>query len=210
MNKFITFAGSQTNATETLADGVNHRRGRAVNARIVGLAFVASLAGCAAGPYSPMATASTPTNVPAPLHPPAGEESFLKVHATGVQIYECAAKASAPTVFGWQFRGPEATLVDANGQIVGRHFAGPSWQATDGSTIVGQVSATFASPQIGSVPWLLLTVKSHSGEGLLAQATSVQRVDTEGGAAPSAACAEGNAHEVARVGYSATYIFWRR
>ncbi len=165
-------------------------------------------AGCATTPARSPAIPA-PTGVPAALQAPAGQEPFLQVHATGVQIYECAAKPDAPAVFAWQFRGPEATLADAGGKAVGRHFAGPSWASNDGATIVGQVSASAPAPNAGDIPWLLLAVKSHAGEGLLAPTTSVQRLDTEGGVAPPAACGAANAHQTERVGYTATYVFWR-
>jgi len=165
------------------------------------------LAGCAAM-SGPAAAIAAPAGVPAALQP-SGQEPFLQVHATGVQIYECAPKADAPATFGWQFRGPEATLADASGRTVGRHFGGPSWASNDGATIVGQPSATAPSPDAGAIPWLLLTVKSHTGEGLLAPTTSVQRIETHGGVAPAGACSAANAKQVERVGYTATYVFWR-
>ena len=39
---------------------------------------------------------------------------------------------------------PDASLLDAKGQVIGKHFAGPSWQANDGSIVVGE--ALNASP----------------------------------------------------------------
>ena len=175
------------------------------------LAFAATiatvLAGCASMGGRPAAI-TVPAGVPAALQP-AGQEPFLRVHATGVQIYECAPKPDAPAVYGWQFRGPEATLADDSGHMVGRHFGGPSWASNDGATIVGQANATAPSPDAGSIPWLLLSVKSHTGEGLLAPTTSVQRLDTQGGVAPEATCSAANAKQVERVGYTANYVFWR-
>ena len=173
------------------------------------VAAIAATAGCASTrPGQPPAIA-VPTDVPAALQGPAGQEPYLQVHAVGVQIYECAAKADAPGGWAWQFRSPEATLADAAGKTIGRHFAGPSWASNDGATIVGQVSASVPAPDKGGIPWLLLTVKSRDGEGLLAQAASVQRIDTEGGFAPSSACGAANARQVERVGYTAMYVFWR-
>ena len=126
-----------------------------------------------------------------------------------MQVYECATKADASGGWAWQFRGPEATLTDAAGKTVGRHFGGPSWASNDGATIVGQVSASAPAPDKGDIPWLLLGIKSRDGQGLLAQTASVQRLDTEGGVAPSSACGAANAKQVERVGYTATYVFWR-
>lgn len=172
------------------------------------LAAVALVAGCASHPTAPPAIA-VPADVPAALQPAAGQEPFLEVHASGVQVYECAAPADAPAAWAWQFKNPEATLTDAKGAVVGRHYAGPSWTSSDGATVVGKVAASAPSPERGSIPWLLLTIKSRDGNGLLAATSSVQRLDTEGGAAPGAACGAANAHQVERVGYTATYVFWR-
>jgi len=175
---------------------------------VLAAAVAAVLAGCASGPALPPAL-PLPADVPAALHAPAGEVPFLQVHASGVQIYECAAKPGEVSTFGWQFRGPEAKLTDAAGKSVGRHFGGPSWASDDGATVVGQVSASAPSPDAGSIPWLLLAIKSRSGAGLLAPTTSVQRIDTEGGVAPAAPCGASNLHQTERVGYTATYVFYR-
>jgi len=180
-----------------------------MTARTFGLFAAAALvAGCATHPAPPPAIAA-PADVPAALQPAAGQEPFLELHASGVQVYECAAPAEAPAAWAWQFKGPEATLTDAKGAVVGRHFGGPSWASGDGATIVGKVAASAPSPERGSIPWLLLTIKSHEGAGLLAATSSVQRLDTEGGVAPASACGAANAHQVERVGYTATYVFWR-
>src|ERR1700748_1818062 len=141
---------------------------------VAALAAITLVAGCAPSPPTPPPTA-VPPDVPAALQPAAGQEPFLEVHASGVQVYECAAPADAPAAWAWQFKGPEATLTDAKGAVVGRHFAGPSWASNDGATVVGQVAASAASPERGAIPWLLLGVKSRSGSGLLAVTSSVQR-----------------------------------
>ncbi len=172
------------------------------------VAVIAATAGCATTPAQSPAI-PVPADVPAPLQPAAGQEPYLQVHATGVQVYECAAKADAPGNWAWQFRSPEATLTDVAGKTIGRHFAGPSWASNDGATIVGQVRASVPAPDKGDVTWLLLTIKSRDGQGLLTQTASVQRLDTEGGVAPPTACNAANAKQVERVGYTATYFFWR-
>ena len=172
-------------------------------------AVIAATAGCAATRQAQPASIPVPADVPFALQAPAGQEPFLQVHAVGVQVYECAAKADASGGWARQFRSPEATLADAGGKIVGRHFAGPSWASNDGATIVGQVSASAPATEKGAIPWLLLAIKSRDGQGLLTQTASVQRLDTEGGVAPSSACGAGNAKQVERVGYTATYVFWR-
>jgi hypothetical protein len=172
-------------------------------------AVIAVAAGCATTRQAQPAAIPVPADVPVALQAPAGQEPFLSVHAVGVQVYECAAKADAPAGWAWKFSSPEATLSDAAGKTVGRHFAGPSWASNDGATIVGQVSTSAPAPKKGDIPWLLLAIKSRDGQGLLAQTVSVQRLDTEGGVAPPTACGAANAKQVERVGYTATYVFWR-
>ncbi len=172
------------------------------------VAVIAATAGCAITPAQSPAI-PVPKDVPAALQAPAGQEPYLQVHAAGVQVYECATKADAPGGWAWQFRSPEATLNDAAGKTVGRHFAGPSWASIDGASIVGQVRASAPAPERGDIAWLLLAIKSRDGLGLLTPTASVQRLDTEGGAPPSSACGADNARQVERVGYTATYVFWR-
>jgi hypothetical protein len=160
-----------------------------------------ALGGCASSPAS--------ATTPAALQPPLGQQPIARLHATGAQIYECARQADAPGGFAWKFRAPEAVLADAAGHLVGRHGAGPSWTANDGSTVVGKASATSPSPQAGAIPWLLLVAQSHSGQGLFEHVASVQRLETAGGLAPAAACGAANEGQVERVSYSATYVFWQ-
>ena len=49
----------------------------------------------------------------------------------------------------WAFREPIATLFQ-DGKTVGRHYAGPTWELSDGSAVVGKVAASApgATPRI--------------------------------------------------------------
>lgn len=146
-------------------------------------------------------------DVPAALHPPADQVAYLEARATGVQIYECSQKSDGS--FEWAFKAPEAALATPAGQPIGKHYAGPTWEASDGSKIVGEVKAKDAGPTPTAIPWLLLAAKSNSGNGVFGNARSVQRILTNGGVAPSAACDASALHQVARVPYTATYFFYR-
>ena len=167
--------------------------------------LVSSLAGCGttAAPVTP------PADIPAALQAPAGQVAFMEALATGVQVYECAPKASDAAAFEWTFRSPEATLVDRSGRALGKHYAGPTWESTDGSTVVGEVKARDPGPNPSAIPWLLLGAKSVTGPGVFGPTTSIQRVQTVGGVAPKEPCAASNAKQVARVPYTATYVFYR-
>ena len=158
--------------------------------------------GCASGP------APAPPDVPVPLRAPAGLSVFLEALATGVQIYECASKSDSPSTFEWVFRAPEAALADRSGRSIGKHYAGPTWESLDGSTVVGELKARDPGPNPSAIPWLLLAGKSSTGTGVFSQTKSIQRVQTVGGIAPSESCSSANAKQIARVPYTATYYFY--
>lgn len=151
----------------------------------------------------------TVPDVSASLRPPAGQVPFLEALATGVQVYECAPKADGSGAHEWAFRAPEATLTYRTGRPLGKHYAGPTWAANDGSTVVAQVQAREAASSASAIPWLLLTATSTSGNGTFAQTASIQRLQTAGGVAPTASCGPTNAGQTARVPYTATYYFYR-
>ena len=129
----------------------------------------------------------------------------IELRARGVQIYVCEQAAGA---FAWRLKGPEATLTDAAGSEVGRHFAGPSWQAKDGSTVSGEAVVTSQSPAEGSIPWLVLRAKSHTGSGVFSSVDYIVRMHTEGGAAPMAGCDQAHTGIESRVGYEAVYVLF--
>src|ERR1700754_170578 len=116
-----------------------------------------------------------PTDLPAALRAPADQTAFVAALATGVQIYECAPKPDAASTWAWKFLAPEATLSDSSGRLLGKRYAGPTWEAVDGSTVVGEVKASDPGPDPAAIPWLLLAAKSSTGKGVFAEAKSVQR-----------------------------------
>src|ERR1700676_5131501 len=117
------------------------------------------------------------TPLPAAIAAP-GEAIVLAVHAEGAQVYEC--KAGADGKLSWAFREPIATLL-ADGKTVGRHYAGPSWEHSDGSAVVGKVVGNAPGAASDDIPWLKLEVISRRGSGILAGVTTVQRINTKGG-----------------------------
>jgi len=146
--------------------------------------------------------------IPDRLNPAANESLTLIVPAKGVQIYECREKKEAPGAFEWTFIAPQADLYDTTGARIGRHFAGPSWESRDGSKVVGTLQARAEAPAAGSIPWLLLGTKSVASDGAFSKVTSIQRLNTVGGAAPKVGCSEGNAGTPVRVPYTADYYFF--
>ena len=160
------------------------------------IAATALLAGCAS------------TTIPEKLNPSAGETMTMIVPAKGVQIYECRMSKSQPGAYEWAFVAPDAELFDTTGKSIGRHYAGPHWEAADGSKIVAKLVERADAPKAGDIPWLLLGAKSVGGDGAFSRVTSIQRVNTVGGVAPKAGCSRDNAGTPARVPYTADYYFF--
>ncbi len=161
-----------------------------------------------------LATAcASPSTVPVPetLKPAANETLAMIVAAKGVQIYECRARKDGTGV-EWAFVAPDADLFDAYGMPIGRHGAGPYWQARDGSRVVGSVKARADAPNPGAnpgaIPWLLLTTKSTAAQGAFSATTSIQRVNTVGGVAPATGCNADATGKSTRVPYTADYVFY--
>jgi hypothetical protein len=142
-------------------------------------------------------------SMPAKLAVPKGGSLQGKYTAKGVQIYVCHVNGAATE---WAFKAPEAELVDEQGRQFAKHYAGPTWEAPDGSKIVGEVLASEPAPEAGAIPWLLLSTKTF-GIGALAGVRFVQRVNTSGGVGPTGRCPTVGAEQ--RVGYTADYIFYR-
>ena len=143
--------------------------------------------------------------VPQQLQPPASEQLFLQVHAKGDQVYTCKSTSAQ---FTWTLKAPDAQLFDKDGKPFGKHFAGPSWEANDGSRVTGKAIANAPSPDANSIPWLLVNIVGHDGAGVLSRATTIQRLNTSGGKAPSSGCDASHADQEIRVPYSADYLFY--
>ena len=166
------------------------------------VSVIAILAGCATS------NVGTMSGVPQPLKVPATQVLSLETQGTGVQIYECKASKDDSMRFEWAFIAPEAELFDSAGKRVGRHYAGPTWEANDGSKVVGEVRGRYNGPDPNAIPWLLLTAKSTSGNGVFGQTQSIQRVHTVGGKAPEEGCNQTQVGKEARVPYTAEYYFY--
>jgi hypothetical protein len=162
----------------------------------------------AAVPLTGIATAApSGSEVPDGIAVDEGNKPFLIGHAVGVQIYRCNGVS-------WGLVAPRANLYGDNGQLIATHFAGPSWQARDGSTVVAQRIKDPVTVDPTAIPWLLLEAKSATAgpDGdRLAATTYIQRVATTGGLAPAASpCTADTAGVEAEVPYTANYVFWKK
>ncbi len=146
-------------------------------------------------------------DVPAPVQPPAGQKAAMTWTGTGELSYECRAKADNAAMFEWAFIGPDAKLADAKSMAaMGKYYAGPTWETTDGAKITGKQVAV-APASAGNIPFQL--VKTDPGSGSLKDVTYIQRVNTKGGVAPADACTAASKGMKKTVPYSADYVFYK-
>jgi hypothetical protein len=87
---------------------------------------------------------------------------------------------------------PLADLFSREGQQVGYHYAGPSWEAADGITVTRDqahaVQMAAAPHAQDDIPWLLIKVHAAGDtEGAFTNVVYIQRVDAQGGQAPAEA-----------------------
>jgi Protein of unknown function (DUF3455) len=171
-------------------------------ATVTQLPLIGLLAACAAS------SAVKAADIPAPLRVPTDAVLTLRAHAAGVQIYRCRADKDDAARVEWQLKEPEADLFDPAGDKIGKHYAGPTWEATDGSKVTGEVAAHTDSPDPKAVAWLLLRAKSTSGSGVFGHVRFIQRLHTAGGNAPPDGCSQASAGAEVRVPYKAEYWFY--
>jgi hypothetical protein len=131
----------------------------------------------------------------------ADQNVLAAYHAEGAQIYECMAASDGK--LSWVFREPIATLL-LDGKTAGRHYAGPTWELSDGSAVVGKAAANAPGATANDIPWLKLDAIERRGNGLLARVSTVQRLNTNGGVFQGACDKGGSFHSAA---YAADYRF---
>jgi hypothetical protein len=145
-------------------------------------------------------------DVPDAIAVPAGQSVVLYAQGKGSQIYSC--KAGTDGKFAWTLQAPDAELRDRKDKVIGQHSAGPTWKLKDGSEVTGKATAHVDSLDEDSIPWLLVSVVTNSGKGALASASTIQRVHTHGGKAPSDGCDEAHKDAETKSSYTADYYFF--
>ena len=161
----------------------------------------ATLAACAA---TPMAA----PDVPAAIAVPSGHSMAMMAMGAGDLAYECRAKANAAGVHEWAFVGPDAVLYDSASKPVGKYYGGPTWESNDGSKVTGKQLAV-APGASGSIPLQLVQANPSTGKGSMQGVTYIQRINTQGGVAPTDACNAASLGQKRTVKYKADYVFYK-
>jgi hypothetical protein len=174
----------------------------------IAVAAVAAVSACSSMGGSAPSPMFSQATLPAPVQVPAGHKVVMETVGVGEITYECRAKAAQAGAFEWVFVGPKAVLNGRDGKAVGSYFGPPAtWQSIDGSAVTGaQLAVAPATP--GSIPLQLVKANPATGAGSMTGVSYIQRVATQGGVAPAAACDAAAAGRKEIVKYQADYIFW--
>ena len=175
----------------------------------VSAATVLAACGSMHSPHS-AAMPFSQSSLPLSIQVPAGNKVAWETVGKGDITYECKDKANAPGQVEWTFVGPDATLWDRSGKMVGRYFGPPAtWEANDGSKLTATQLAV-APSTAGALPYQLVKANPAMGSGAMSGVTYIQRVNLSGGVAPAnMACTAANKGQKTTVQYQADYIFYK-
>ena len=163
-----------------------------------------ALSACAS---APMMVKVDNASLPEPVRVPAGQKLMMSTTGVGEITYECREKKDMAGAHEWAFVGPVATLYSGDKKAVGKYYAGPTWEANDGSKVTGkQVAVSPAAP--GSIPLQLVKTDPAMGAGAMTGVSYIQRLNTKGGVAPAMACDAMSKGKRQQVAYEADYVFY--
>jgi uncharacterized protein DUF3455 len=167
----------------------------------------------------------TPPSVPAGLEVDPPNEAFLLGRGVGTQNYICQPANSLGRV-AWTLFTPQATLFDDQGEQLITHFFSPNpdeagivvratWEDSQDTSSVWAKAIASATVKSNAIAWVKLEVvgaqDGPTGGNALSGTTFIQRVNTEGGLAPTTDC--DNPADIGRkafVPYTADYVFYKQ
>ena len=153
------------------------------------------------------AAIAPPSGIAPAMRASAAEEPAFMLSADGVHIYQCR-QVDANGRFGWVFTAPDATLYEGSRSVATLKSPNLVESLSDRSSVAGVVRAT--QPAGGdNLPWTAMNAQPIGASGLFAGVTSIQRVRTQGGAAPAGGCGPDNDGAESRVGFRADYYFYK-
>lgn len=160
------------------------------------------LAACAVAPKIDQAA------LPEAVRAPSGHELAWLTVGVGEITYECRDKKDMPDQLEWAFVAPVATLSTTGGKVVGKYYAGPTWEANDGSKVTGKQVAV--SPGgAGNIPLQLVKANPAVGQGDMQNVSYIQRLNTKGGVAPAMPCGPDQKGQRQQVAYQADYAIYK-
>ena len=164
---------------------------------------------------APMVNAVAPpmaynqSSLPAAVQVPTGNALLIETAHKGEIQYQCRIKAGTDNQAAWFFVGPDARITNRMGKDIGRYYGPPAtWDATDGSSVVGAQLAVTPNGA-DNIPLQLVKINASRGNGQFTGTTFVQRVNTKGGVAPQSPCTVASLGNTKFVPYQSDYIFWK-
>jgi uncharacterized protein DUF3455 len=155
------------------------------------------------------AAIAEPPGIAVAIRASADEEPAFMLSANGVHVYQCKQTPNDPNAYAWYFIAPDATLYEGS-RTIGTHKTVNLWESTsDRSSVSGVVRST-QTAGADNLPWALYRAQPLAASGMFAGVTSIQRVNTTGGAAPTGGCDAANAGAESRVAFTADYYFYKR
>ncbi len=155
------------------------------------------------------AAVAEPAGISAALRASAGEAPAMMLTATGAQLYTCTPSPTQDNAYGWVSTAPDATLYDGT-RGVARLATVDHWESLDDRSSVSGIPMRLQAGGAGNMPWALMRGVPVGESGMFAGVTSIQRVNTRGGAAPAGGCDETHVGNEARVDFTADYYFYKR
>lgn len=155
----------------------------------------------------PAAAVLEPGGIAPALRALPGEEPAFALRADGAQIYQCLPVATGG--YAWALQAPDATLYDGTHGVA--RFASPNhWESLDDRSSVSGIPRRMQPAGAGNMPWEILGAIPAGENGMFAGVTSIQRVNTRGGAAPAGGCDDTHVGDEARAAFTADYYFYKR
>jgi uncharacterized protein DUF3455 len=160
---------------------------------------------CLAWPAA--AAISEPAGISPLLRALPGEEPAFSLRADGVQVYQCSPLPTGG--YAWALQAPDATLFDGNHSVA--RLATPNhWESLEDRSSVTGIPRRMQAAGGANMPWELLGAMPTGEDGMFAGVTTIQRVNTRGGAAPTSACDDTHVGEQASSAFTADYYFYKR
>jgi len=160
---------------------------------------------CLAWPAA--AAISEPAGISPLLRALPGEEPAFSLRADGVQVYQCSPLPAGG--YAWALQAPDATLFDGTHSVA--RMATPNhWESLEDRSSVTGIPRRMQAAGGANMPWELLGAMPTGEDGMFAGVTTIQRVNTRGGAAPASACDDTHVGEQASSAFTADYYFYRR
>lgn len=142
---------------------------------------------------------------PPSVTPPEASEEAFRLEASGEQVFRCLIDARG---WYWKFEAPNAYLFDPQtNQAVAKHGYNFTFVHNDGSRLTTRIVSS--APQgNNALPDVLFAVAARDGYGRLSQIQYVQRLNAKGGV-PTTKCTKEKRGQLARVPFTADFVFYR-